>query len=291
MSAFGRMSANGARVLTIGLFLAAALGGPALGQGFGPDPFRPLNNQFDPYVYPMGPAGPGAGQSVGANSSFRGANQFQNYMNELQGIGRQRTEKYGIGMPYYRSSVDPEFSRRRGRDYEPNRRTQRTFEESQQLITDKYLAFMAERDPKKRATLFRDYEGARQRSLRSLSTRRTGPSSVVERAQGLEDDLRPLETKRSARSGTAAGARERAGEKPSSELRATPGNRPVPPPPPSLRQRSRSASPAAAASRTPSATLERARALEHDSDRPAAKGANRAPRTGSSPVSPPPSAD
>ncbi len=32
-------------------------------QGFGPDPFRPYNSQYEPYVRAIGPASPAAGQS------------------------------------------------------------------------------------------------------------------------------------------------------------------------------------------------------------------------------------
>ena len=46
--------------------LAAMLWGadqsPLWAQGFGADPFRPYNSQYDAYTYPMGPATPGGGQ-------------------------------------------------------------------------------------------------------------------------------------------------------------------------------------------------------------------------------------
>ena len=52
------------------------------------DPFRPLISQYDAYRYPIGPATPEGGQSASMALGVRGANQFQNYLDELQGLGR-----------------------------------------------------------------------------------------------------------------------------------------------------------------------------------------------------------
>src|SRR6516162_8272652 len=70
-----------------GLFLALGIATTAEAQGFGPDPFRPYVNQYDPYTYPMGPAGPGAGGSgpVLPRSGLFGANQYQRYLDSLGG--------------------------------------------------------------------------------------------------------------------------------------------------------------------------------------------------------------
>ena len=76
------------RSFLIGLgILAAPLGASTvLAQPI--DPFRPLNSQYDAYRYPIGPASPDGGQSAPmALSGIRGANQFQNYLDELQGTG------------------------------------------------------------------------------------------------------------------------------------------------------------------------------------------------------------
>ncbi len=75
-------------------------------------------------------------------------------------------------MPYYRSAVDPAFAGA-NREYQPNRKSNRTFEQTQELLTQKYLAFFEERDPKRRAQLMRDYEQTRARTERILSARRT----------------------------------------------------------------------------------------------------------------------
>ncbi len=132
------------------LVLAAAVAPTAWAQpSFGPDPFRPYLNRYDPYVYPMGPASPIAGGSeMMLRQGNRGANQFQSYLDGISGPGRDTTDRAGIGMPYYRSSVNPSWGGSRFRDYQPNARTTPTFEQTQRQVTDKYFAYFSERDPK-----------------------------------------------------------------------------------------------------------------------------------------------
>ena len=56
----------------------------SLAQGFGPDPFRPYNPQYDAYTYPMGPASPAGGQGgMVPRMGNAGANQFQGYLDEM----------------------------------------------------------------------------------------------------------------------------------------------------------------------------------------------------------------
>jgi hypothetical protein len=168
--------------VAISSVLVAAHGARA--QGFSPDPFRPFNAQYDAYVYPIGPAGPGGdSRNPGYRDGVRSANQFENYLQELQGADRSRVERYGIGMPYYRSAVDPRFLKN-DRDYVPNSKSSRSFEKTQQRITEKYLAFFEEHDPKKRAKLFRDYTRAQSNVSRLLATgRRTNASRVLAAAE------------------------------------------------------------------------------------------------------------
>jgi len=135
-------------------------------QGFGPDPFRPYNSQFDPFVYPMvtGPVDYGRGPGLGV----RGANQFGNYLNSLQGTGSHA----GAGTPYYRANraYDREF----GREYRPNKEADARFEDKQTIATDLYFKYLREKDPRKRAEIFRDYNLARSRVDRELSSPRAG---------------------------------------------------------------------------------------------------------------------
>lgn len=199
------------RSLLTGLGILAAPVGASTVWAQSIDPFRPLNNQYDAYTYPTGPAAPEAGQALPL-SGIRGANQYQNYLSELQGAGREGAERYGIGMPYYRSAIDPRFDPKGNREYRPNSRTDRTFEQTQALITEKYFAYFSEKDPKKRAELLRDYNRIRSRVTRALSTRREN----ADRFDALtRDDL-------DSRPSVATARRQEALRKPAeSKLRAS----------------------------------------------------------------------
>jgi hypothetical protein len=152
--------------------LAAPLGASTVLAQAPIDPFRPFNSQYDPYRTPIGPASPDGGQSAPmALSGVRGANQFQDYLTELQGAGRDGSQRSGIGVPYYRSAIDPRFDKNGDREYRPNRRADATFEQKQALITEKYFAYFTEKDPKKRAELLRNFNRARSQVTRALSAR------------------------------------------------------------------------------------------------------------------------
>jgi hypothetical protein len=177
---------------TLAVMIAPVSTSTALAQGYGADPFRPYNSQYDAYTYPMGPASPAGG----GRSSFlprmgnMGANQFQGYLDELSGAGRQGTEKYGIGMPYYRSAVDPTFDTKGTREYRPNRVADEALEQTNEVITRKYLAYFTEKDPKKRAELLRDYNRTRSRVSRALSGGREGSSRLLDAANGTGTERR-----------------------------------------------------------------------------------------------------
>jgi len=282
------MHANWFRVLIAALSLGAAATGTTTvwAQGFGPDPFRPYNSQYDPYTYPMGPAGPGAGQSGMLNGSgIRNANQYQNFLNELQGPSYSNSERYGIGQPYYRSTVT---DRRFRPEYQPKMKAERSFEDIQRLINDKYFAYLDEKDPKKRARLLKDYHQAQTLATRKLSTRRESPERILESATRPESEPESTTTGRTSASGLAPRSalptppRIRSGLIDSSRGG---DSRTLPPPPPlpfgpSTRTGTR---------RTPTDVLNRARSLDNPVDgqsKPAAKGA-RDPRSNRLP--PPPS--
>ena len=153
--------------------------------GYGVDPFRPYNSQYDQYTYPM--ASPDMVPSAGGMPRMgnRGANQYQGYLDELAGAERT-SERYGIGVPYYRSSIDPTFDPKGNREYRPNFKADRTYEQTQDLITRKYLAYFAEKDPKKRAELLKDYNRIRSNVSRAISTRREDPARALEAATADE---------------------------------------------------------------------------------------------------------
>jgi hypothetical protein len=280
--------ANWFRSLIAALSLGAGMTGTTTvwAQGFGPDPFRPYNSQYDPYVYPMGPAGPGAGQGGSMNApGIRSANQYQSFLNELQGPSYSNGERYGIGQPYYRSTVDPSYIKHYRPDYQPKVKSERFFEDTQRLINEKYFAYLDEKDPKKRARLLKDYHQAR---TRALSTGRESPSRILESATRLESEPESTTPGRASapglapRSGLPTSPRIRSGLLDSSRE----GDSRSLPPAPALPFGS---STRTGTRRTPIDVLNRARSLDKPIDgrsKPAAKGA-KAPRSNLRP--PPPS--
>ena len=211
------------RTLLAGMGIIAASVGASTASAQSIDPFRPYNSQYDAYRYPIGPATPEGGQSVPmALSGVRGANQYQNYLDQLQGAGREGAERYGIGMPYYRSAVDPRFDPKGNREYRPNSRTDRTFEQTQAMITEKYFAFFTEKDPKKRAELLRSFNRARSQVTRALSARGDKAERLLDAAsRGDLDSRPPVATGR--RTDTL---RKPAESKPRASSAATPSPRP-----------------------------------------------------------------
>jgi hypothetical protein len=280
------------RSLLAGLRIAAAQGGAstAWAQGFGPDPFQPYNSQFEPFTYPTAPSSPGMGQSAGMNvrSGVRGANDWEAYQNQLAGAGRAGAERYGIGMPYYRSTVDSRFDKDGKREYRPNRRADQSYERTQEVITQKYLAYFAERDPTKRAALVRDYNQTSRRVSRALSTRGNDPSRILDAATQLDSDQRSMpstigrddDLRGSGISTPRSSGADRSGAA-GSRSRSIP---PAPPLPPGAAARPR---------RTPTEVLNRAqRSSGSDSLVPgtrAGSATERRARPGSTPPAPPPS--
>ncbi len=176
----------GSTLLAAGLVLMPTLSAPARAQpGFGPDPFWPYNSQYTPYVAPMGPADPQAGgrpMIIPPRTGLRGANRFEEYLEELQGgPGRETSDRSGIGMPYYRSAVSPNFDPRgrRNRQYQPNAEVDAAYARSQREVADKYSAYFAASDPVQRAELLRKYREARHEASLALSRRRGSPSRAL----------------------------------------------------------------------------------------------------------------
>ena len=93
-------------------------------------------------------------------------------------------------MPYYRSSVDASFDPHGTREYRPNRKIDESYEQSQDLITRKYLAYFTEKDPKKCAMLLKDYNLTRGKVSRALSARRENPTRILEAAAGVGPETR-----------------------------------------------------------------------------------------------------
>ena len=157
--------------------------------GFGADPFWPYNQQYTPYTTPMGPASPEGGGQIPApaRDGLRGANQFQDYLQDMSGPGRNISDRSNIGMPYYRSAVDPDYDTGRGlRQYEPNARSRDNFDEAQRRAAELYFRYYTERDPVRRAELLREYREARREEALALSGRGRTASRTRDAAASRE---------------------------------------------------------------------------------------------------------
>ena len=132
---------NTALPLVFGVLLATA----ARGQGFGPDPFQPYNQQYAPFVTPVAPGPLDYGYNNGLRG-IRGANQFENYLQSLQtGVAGSRAGGTGTGTPYYQANraYDREF----GRIYQPNKAADERFEANQASVNQLYFDVLAQEGP------------------------------------------------------------------------------------------------------------------------------------------------
>jgi hypothetical protein len=208
-------------------------------QGFGPDPFKPYNSRFDPFVYPVAPGpldyGNNQGYTGPERGGVRGANQFENYLNSLRGGGNARTgggTGSGAGTPYYRShrSFDPEYDK--FDQYRPNRLADEKYETNQEEVGRLYFKYLRAKDPKKRAEIFRDYNKARNQADRELS------SSPGAKSKGTRPNRREGSAAR-AEAGPASGARA-AGAPPALGTEGTRSDRSAGAPPPTGAEGTRS---------------------------------------------------
>jgi hypothetical protein len=198
-----RLSSVAGAVIAAGAVLLWA--GVCRAQGFGPDPFQPYNSQFAPFVYPVAPGPLDYGHNFGpANIGVRGANQFESYLNSLRGFGG--TSRMGVGSgsgagtPYFRANraYDKQFDR----IYQPNREADAKFDTNQETVTEKYFRYLREKDPKRRAELFREYTRARNLADRQLASSRLGSAPRL--------STRSTRTEgRAARPSTGTGTRDR----------------------------------------------------------------------------------
>ena len=111
-------------------------------EGFSPDPFQPFNSQFQQYVRPVSPftGGPGAAGPMGGAD-----NQYQQYLKELEGADRAQSQRYGIGVQYWKLRSDIDLDKRD----QAKRGIGRRREVVAESISQKYLAYFSEENPKK----------------------------------------------------------------------------------------------------------------------------------------------
>jgi len=145
---------------------------PALAQGFGPDPFRPFNSQYDAYVYPIAPGAlDGIGNPSINRSGVRGANQFEGYLNGI-GSGNVGTRFDQL----YRDQAS-EFRR----PFSPSRDADDKFQEQQATVNKLYFDYIRAKDPQERAAALKKYNEARSQASRELSSASRGAN--MRRAQ------------------------------------------------------------------------------------------------------------
>jgi hypothetical protein len=215
----------------------------ARGQGFSPDPFQPFNSQYNQFTYPISPfaGGPGAAGPMG-----RADNQYQQYLKELDGADRALSQRYGIGVQYWKLRSDASLDKRD----QLSRGIGRRREDAATSISQRYLAYFSEDDPQKRAILMRDF------TTRWRPEPRGGAAAADGETGKGDAGRRPL---RGAGGLTGAGGRSGARDsaKPGD---ATSRRGPAPPPPP----RTRFPTGPSRAQRNPSDVIERSRRLDDD---------------------------
>ena len=181
----------------------------ALAQGFGPDPFRPFNSQYNSYVYPISPGPLDPVGNPGLNrAGVRGANQFEDYLNGL-GAGSNRYDQL------YRSQIS---SHRRA--FRPSREADAEFEDRQNLLTELYFRYLRERDPAKRAALLKEYTKARKGASRTLSA---GSRAAAGRSAQQPNPRAAAATEGDAGAAMEGGADDAAAERVVSPRRRTSG--------------------------------------------------------------------
>jgi hypothetical protein len=228
-----------------------------------PDPYNIVgdgNLGYQDYMYSVYPNGigysPNQGILQGNRSGQNRANQFSNYVQELDGVGSDSpygpsTRGRGGIEPYYKAhhQFDDAFNR----VYTPNEAADKVYYKDQQSRTDKYLAYLRESDPKKRAMLYKEYT---QESLRAA--RDIGSGSVRAASRG---SAAPRPSASGSATGTslppsAPGSSNLAAPRPSSRTGASPTRRP------SAASTARSGSASLALPETPDQILRRAELMD-----------------------------
>jgi hypothetical protein len=183
-------------VLGVAVLIGPRLATPAQAQHT-PDPYNIVgeyNVGYENHMYATFPNGSGFTPNQGIlqgqlRAGYSRANQFSSFIQELDGVGSGDSitgfgSPAGSGIqPYWRAHH--QFDEAFQRVYIPNEAPDRTYYEDQKARTDKYLAYLRETDPKKRAKLYREYQNESLRAARDFSagsTRAAYRNSVMPRA-------------------------------------------------------------------------------------------------------------
>jgi hypothetical protein len=203
-------------VLGLAVLMALGPGGAARAQHT-PDPFNIVgeyNLGYQDSMYSTYPNGigfsPNQGLLFGNNrSGLARANQFSRYIEELDGVGSGSNSLYGPGSaargqggvePYYRAHR--QFDEAFNRVYNPNDNADQTYTKDQKARTEKYLAYLRESDPTKRAQLYREYTQESQRALRDLRSGTSRGSGATGRSTSPASAVPRTSTPAATRSGT-----------------------------------------------------------------------------------------
>lgn len=163
-----------------GLLGLAAIGSAprAMAQDHTPDPYKPYNAAYDSFVYPTYPNSYGLVPNQGilqGRAGYSGANRFQDFIDGGDyGDAPFSPRRTGPGVPYY--SAYRRYDRDYDRVYQPNKDVDETYYKDQQARHDKYLEYLREKDPRRRAELLREYTQQSQRVARDLAGSRNSLS-------------------------------------------------------------------------------------------------------------------
>jgi hypothetical protein len=173
-------------VLGLGVLVILGSARSVRAQGHTPDPYNGVgeyNIGYRDYLDATYPNGFGVSPNQGVLSVSSGvarANQFQSYIESLEGLEQgpaehevPSTRGVGPGVPYYRANrrYDKQLF---NRTYRPNEWADQAFLRDRQARDQKYVEYLRETDPKRRAQLYREYSQENLRAARDLAQPRGG---------------------------------------------------------------------------------------------------------------------
>jgi hypothetical protein len=174
-----------ATFLGLGVLLAVGCTPSTRAQGFTPDPFNGVgeyNIGYRDYLTPTYPNGFGVVPNQGVLSGGPRANLYQKYLDEFEGLERLPAEidvsrnrpGSSSGVPYYRPNRRSELPSTRPAAPNPFETADRAYVRDRQIRDQKYMDYLRQPDPTKRAQLYREYTQEKLRAARDLANPRSG---------------------------------------------------------------------------------------------------------------------